>query len=184
VIAGYVPQEIFIFDDSLRRNIALGVPDKEIDDERVWHALRLVVLDSFTNSLPNGLDTLLGERGNALSGGQRQRVAIARALYAGPSFLIMDEATSALDPETEHALAETVVGLRAHTSILIIAHRLSTVTTCDRLVMLTTGRIADQGSFEELRERNAQFRQMVELAARHSGDQPMAQEQDRQTVLF
>lgn len=184
LLAGYVPQEIFIFDDSLRRNIALGVPDDEIDDNRIRHVLNLVVLESFVGSLPLGLDTPLGERGNALSGGQRQRVAIARALYAAPTFLVMDEATSALDSETEQALTETVLGLRTHTSILVIAHRLSTVMMCDRLVMMLDGNIVDQGTFAELRDRNAQFRQMIELATRPQRDYRRAVSEEMQGAIF
>lgn len=184
LIAGYVPQEIFIFDDTLRRNVALGIPDHEIDDDRVWQALRLVTLESFAKSLSRGLDMPLAERGSALSGGQRQRVAIARGLYATPSFLVMDEATSALDAETEHTVAETISGLRTRTSILIIAHRLSTVMACDRLVFMADGRIIDQAPFAELRERNAQFRQMVELATRHDGGQSRPTQAELQTALF
>jgi ATP-binding cassette subfamily C protein len=184
ILAGYVPQEIFIFDDTLRRNIALGVPDDEIDDARIHELLRVVVLQALTESLPNGLDTRLGERGSALSGGQRQRIGIARALYAAPAFLVMDEATSALDLGTEQEIGETIAALRKKVTILVVAHRLSTVRMCDRLVMMAEGRIADQGTFSELAARNTQFRGMVELATKVGGEHRAEEKEAPQRALF
>jgi ABC-type multidrug transport system fused ATPase/permease subunit len=130
---GYVPQSIFLVDDSLRRNVAFGVPEGDIDDTAVMRALRAAQLEDFVTSLPEGIHTPVGERGVRLSGGQSQRVGIARALYYDPSVLVLDEASSALDSATEDAVMATVNGLRSRKTVLIIAHRLSTVAGCDEL---------------------------------------------------
>lgn len=160
---GFIPQDCLLLDDSLRRNIALGIDDVEIDDAAVWTALRLARLDGFVRGLPEGLATVVGEKGSRLSGGQRQRVGIARALYRWPEVLVMDEATSALDNETEREIADALAELHGKLTMVIIAHRLSTVRHCDTLVFMKDGRIADTGGFEELYRRNADFRRMVEL---------------------
>lgn len=130
---GYIPQMIFMMDDTIRANVAFGVPEREIDDEQIWHALKEAALDEFVRSLPEGLDTQIGERGVRLSGGQRQRIGIARALYQNPEVLIFDEATSALDNETESAIMESIHGLRGVKTMIIIAHRLSTIEACDHV---------------------------------------------------
>ena len=139
---GYIPQHIFLTDDSLRRNVALGVHDAAITDEKVWRALESAQLASFVRGLPEGLDTRVGENGVRLSGGQRQRIGIARAMYEDPAVLVMDEATSALDHETERAIVDTIAGLKGDKTMLIIAHRPSSLEVCDRIVRLDDGHLA------------------------------------------
>ena len=142
---GYVPQSIYLTDDSLRRNIAFGLPPEEIDEESVLRAVRASQLDKFIGQLPLGLDTIVGERGIRLSGGQRQRIGIARALYHDPAVLVLDEATSSLDSETERGVMEAVRALHGEKTILIVAHRLSTVEHCDRLYRFEGGRLVQEG---------------------------------------
>jgi ATP-binding cassette, subfamily B, bacterial PglK len=158
---GYVPQSIFLVDDSLRHNIAFGLQDTDIDEQRLQAAVRMAQLEEFVASVPRGLDTIVGERGVRLSGGQRQRVGIARALYHAPEVLVFDEATSALDNQTERAVIGAIEALRREKTLVIVAHRLSTVRVCDRLVFLRDGRIAGCGSFDELLRNNADFRAMA-----------------------
>ena len=141
---GYVPQSIFLTDDTLRRNVAFGLPDEEIDESAVVGALRAAQLDAFVDELPAGLDTVVGERGVRLSGGQRQRIGIARALYGDPAVLVLDEATSSLDVDTERQVMEAVNALRGVKTLLIVAHRLSTVERCDRLFHLERGRLVEE----------------------------------------
>jgi ATP-binding cassette, subfamily B, bacterial PglK len=143
---GYVPQAIFLTDDTLRRNVALGLPDGRIDEPAVWRALHFAQLDLFAADLPDGLDTIVGERGIRLSGGQRQRIGIARALYHDPAVLVLDEATSSLDIHTERGLLEAVRALRGDKTLLVVAHRLSTVECCDRVYRLENGKVVDQGA--------------------------------------
>jgi len=147
---GYVPQSIFLIDDSLRNNVAFGIPKSKIDEQAVRDAIRSAQLEEFVATLPNGLDTVVGERGVRLSGGQRQRIGIARALYHNPSVLVLDEATSSLDTETEHGVMQAVQALQGDKTVIIVAHRLSTVEYCDRLYRLEDSRIVDEGSFEEV----------------------------------
>lgn len=128
---GYVPQMIFMLDDTIRNNVAYGVDENEIDDEQVWYALREAQLDEFVKGLPEGLDTSIGERGVRISGGQRQRLGIARALYTEPEIMIFDEATSALDNDTEAAIMEAIERLHGKKTLVIIAHRLTTIEKCD-----------------------------------------------------
>ena len=146
---GYVPQTIFLTDDSLRRNIAFGLPSERIDEAAVQRALVAARLDDFVATLPEGLDTVVGERGVRLSGGQRQRIGIARALYHDPEVLVLDEATSALDTTTEQSVMDAIVALKNKT-ILIIAHRLSTVARCDLVVRLESGRIVERAPASEV----------------------------------
>ena len=141
---GYVPQSIYLTDDTLRRNVAFGLPDEAIDDARVRRAIGAAQLDEFIAGLPDGLDTLVGERGVRLSGGQRQRIGIARALYHDPAVLVLDEATSALDTATESGVMQAVAALQGAKTILIVAHRLSTVANCDRLYRLDRGRVTGE----------------------------------------
>jgi ATP-binding cassette subfamily C protein len=155
---GYVPQSIFLIDDTIRRNIALGVKDKEINEQQLWTAIRLAQLEDYVHSLPLGLNTIVGERGVRLSGGQRQRIAIARALYHEPELLMFDEATSALDNQTEREVIQAIEALRGKKTLVIVAHRLSTVRSCDFLVFLKDGKIAAGGTFDELLARNEDFR--------------------------
>lgn len=151
---GYIPQTIFLMDDSLRRNIAIGIADKEIDELAITEALKSAQLEDFVASLPEGLNTVVGERGVRLSGGQRQRIGIARALYHRPSVLVLDEATSSLDTETEHEVMKAVQALQGDKTVIIVAHRLSTVEYCDRLYRLDAGRIVDEGTFDEVMNRS------------------------------
>ena len=150
---GYVPQSIFLTDDTLRRNVAFGLPKGEIDDDAVKSAIRSAQLEDFVSSLPDGLDTIVGERGVRLSGGQRQRIGIARALYNNPDVLVLDEATSSLDTETEHGVMQAVQALQGEKTVIIVAHRLSTVEYCDRLYRLENARIVDEGTFSEVTSR-------------------------------
>ncbi|QXD16215.1 ABC transporter ATP-binding protein/permease [Rhodocaloribacter litoris] len=160
---GYVPQVIVLLDDTLRRNVAFGIPDGEIDDAKVWAALEAAQLADFVRSLPEGLDTVTGERGVRLSGGQRQRVGLARALYHNPDVLVLDEATAALDNQTERRVMETIESLKRDRTVLMIAHRLSTVQRCDRLYFLKDGRIDATGTFDELAASHPEFQQMAEV---------------------
>lgn len=142
---GYVPQSIFLKDDTLRRNVAFGVPEDQIDERAVERAIASARLDEFVGSLPEGLETKVGERGVRLSGGQRQRIGIARALYNNPEVLVLDEATSSLDVETESDVMEAVNALHGQKTLLIVAHRLSTVAKCDRLFRLENGCLVWEG---------------------------------------
>lgn len=137
---GYIPQMLFMLDDTIRRNVAFGVSDDRIDEERVWEVLREAQLDSFVKSLPDGLETTVGERGIRLSGGQRQRISIARALYYDPEVLILDEATSALDNDTEAAIMESINRLHGRKTLVIIAHRLQTIEKCDLVYRVEDGK--------------------------------------------
>lgn len=161
---GYVPQDIYLTDDTLRRNIAFGLADEEIDEDKVMNVVALAQLDDLVRELPNGLDTPLGEHGIRLSGGQAQRTGIARALYHDPDVLVFDEATSSLDSETEHEISAAVERLKGEKTLIIIAHRLSTVKKCDRLLFLKEGKIMDSGKFDEIAFRNADFNRLVELS--------------------
>ncbi len=139
---GYIPQMIFMLDDTIRRNVAFGVPDDEIEDERVWAVLKEAQLDEYVRSIPEGLDTTIGERGIRLSGGQRQRIGIARALYNDPEVLILDEATSALDNDTEAAIMDSINSLHGRKTLIIIAHRLQTIEKCDMVYRVEDGKVA------------------------------------------
>ncbi|CUQ41599.1 Lipid A export ATP-binding/permease protein MsbA [Fusicatenibacter sp. 2789STDY5834925] len=139
---GYIPQTIFMIDASIRKNVAFGVPDEEIDDNKVWQALKEAQLDEFVRGLSEGLDTGIGERGIRLSGGQRQRIGIARALFEDPEVLVLDEATSALDNETEAAIMDSINRLHGRKTLIIIAHRLQTIEKCDMVYRVENGQIA------------------------------------------
>jgi ATP-binding cassette, subfamily B, bacterial PglK len=167
---GYIPQHIYLTDDSIRRNVAFGIDDAEIDEAAVLHAIEAAQLSELVESLPEGLDTVVGERGIRLSGGQRQRIGIARALYHKPQVLVMDEATSALDTPTERHIVDALERLQGERTLIIIAHRLSTVRNCDILFMLEDGALIASGSYDELYETRADFRRMVgELAEAPAG---------------
>ncbi len=139
---GYIPQTIFMIDDSIRKNVAFGVPEEEIDDKKVWRALEEAALDDFVKSLPDGVETGIGERGIRISGGQRQRISIARALYEDPEVLVLDEATSALDNETEAAIMDSINRLHGRKTLVIIAHRLQTIEKCDMVYRVQAGKIS------------------------------------------
>jgi ABC-type multidrug transport system fused ATPase/permease subunit len=154
---GYVPQTVYLIDDSVRRNVAFGVPEEEIDDERVWQALRVAQVDHFVLSLPGGLNAVVGERGDRLSGGERQRLGIARALYHDPGVLVIDEATANLDPVTEAAIVETIGNLRGKKTIIVISHRPAFVRNCDCIYMLAKGRLQNCGGYSELLATEPEF---------------------------
>lgn len=137
---GYIPQMIFMLDDSIRHNVAFGVPDDKIDEERLWEVLREAQMDEYIRTLPEGLDTGIGERGIRLSGGQRQRIGIARALYHDPEVLVLDEATSALDNDTEKAIMDSINLLQGRKTLIIIAHRLQTIEKCDIVYRVENGK--------------------------------------------
>lgn len=147
---GYVPQTIFLTDDTLRQNVAFGIPPDEIDNDAVIQALKAAQLYDFAQQLPGGLENEVGERGVRLSGGQRQRIGIARALYHNPQILVLDEATSALDTETEDEVMRAIQSLRGEKTIILIAHRMSTVAHCDMLYRLDKGCIVEKGLPSEL----------------------------------
>jgi ABC-type multidrug transport system fused ATPase/permease subunit len=138
---GYVPQSIYLVDDSLIRNIALGIPHDLIDHNAVLRALRAAQLEEFVSTLPLGLETIVGERGVRLSGGQRQRIGIARALYSNPQVLVLDEATSSLDTETERGVMDAVKALQGEKTVVIVAHRLSTVSYCSKIFSIEDARL-------------------------------------------
>jgi ATP-binding cassette, subfamily B, bacterial PglK len=159
---GYVPQAIFLTDDTIAANIAFGIPKDKIDMAAVERASRTAALHDFVaTELAQGYETEVGERGVRLSGGQRQRIGIARALYRDPTLLIMDEATSALDNITERVVMEAVQNIRADKTIILIAHRLSTVKTCDTIFLMEQGKLVAQGTYDELVAGNETFRKMA-----------------------
>lgn len=141
---GYIPQTIFMLDSTIRKNVAFGYADEDIDDAKVWQALKEASLDEYVRSLPEGLDTSIGERGIRLSGGQRQRIGIARALFEDPEVLVLDEATSALDNETEAAIMDSINKLHGRKTLVIIAHRLQTIEKCDMVYSIKDGKAVVQ----------------------------------------
>lgn len=159
---GYVPQEIYLSDNTIVANIAFGIAYKDIDQEAVERAAKIANIHSFIiNELDQKYQTTIGERGVRLSGGQRQRIGIARALYHNPQVLVLDEATSALDNLTEQAVMDEVYNFKKKITIILIAHRLSTVKRCDNIYILDKGKIEEQGTFEELIKKNTSFRESV-----------------------
>lgn len=158
---GFVPQSIFLSDATIRENIAFGLPLDEINDQKVLKAAKMAHLEELLEQLPNGLDTRVGERGVQLSGGQRQRIGIARALYDDADVLVLDEATSALDGITEKLVMDAIHDFAGNKTIIMIAHRLSTVQQCDCIYMLTNGKVLDTGTYEELLKHNASFQKMA-----------------------
>ena len=147
---GYIPQTIYLMDDSIRANVAFGIPDSEIDDAAIEKALREAQLDQFVHTLPDGVNTMIGDRGVKLSGGQRQRIGIARALYRNPSVLVLDEATSALDNDTEKEVMEAIDGLHGTRTLIVIAHRLSTIRKCDKIYEVGNGGFIERNKEEVL----------------------------------
>lgn len=147
---GYVPQSVFLIDDTVRNNVAFGLKKEEISDEKIWDALQQAQLKYFVEELPGGLDTIVGERGVKLSGGQRQRIAIARALYENPDILVLDEATSALDSETETAVMDAIDALQGSKTLIIVAHRLTTIRNCDVIYEIKDGKAVRRDKREVL----------------------------------
>ncbi|TAN58590.1 MAG: ABC transporter ATP-binding protein [Rhodospirillales bacterium] len=162
---GYVPQEINLLDDSIAANIAFGVPLEQVDLGKLSEAIRLAQLVDVIGELPEGTATMIGERGVRLSGGQRQRLGVARALYHQPEVLVFDEATSSLDGKTEFEISQAIEGLKGQKTIILVAHRLSTLRNCSRLFFLQDGAVASQGTFTELTENNDKFRQLADLSS-------------------
>ncbi|MEL7357708.1 MAG: ABC transporter ATP-binding protein [Cyanobacteria bacterium J06560_6] len=160
----HVPQSIFLSDGTIAENIAFGVPKREINFDQVQQSARLAQVATFIQELPAGYETYVGERGIRLSGGQRQRIGIARALYKNASVIVLDEATSALDNATERSVMAAVEKLSGELTIILIAHRLSTVEQCDLVVELSQGQVVNQGSYNELLERSVSFKKMAEAA--------------------
>ena len=162
-IIGYVPQNIFLSDDTVAANIAFGLDIKDIDQSEIEKASKIANLHDFViDELPEKYQTFIGERGVRLSGGQRQRIGIARALYHNPKVLVLDEATSALDNQTEKAVMDAVNNLEKNVTIIIVAHRLSTVKNCDTIFVLDKGKLTVQGTFKDLLKFDEQFRDNAE----------------------
>ncbi|MGY6563461.1 MAG: ABC transporter ATP-binding protein [Halomonadaceae bacterium] len=161
---GFVPQNIFLADASIRENIAFGLPTEAIDDERVLRAAHMAHLEELLDSLPDGLNTCVGERGIQLSGGQRQRIGIARALYDDAEVLVLDEATSALDGITEKLVMDAIHDFAGKKTIIMIAHRLATVKQCSSIYLVDGGKVIDKGSYNDLASRNSIFQRMAEHA--------------------
>ena len=159
----YVPQNIFLLDSTIAQNVAFSVPGREVDRERLLSAARLAQLDEFVATLPGGYDHGVGERGVRLSGGQRQRIGIARALYTDASVLILDEATNALDGLTEQELMATIARLRGRYTVILIAHRLSTVRACDVIFEIGQGKIVGSGTYDGLLGNSETFRRLVSV---------------------
>jgi ABC-type branched-subunit amino acid transport system ATPase component len=160
----YVPQNVAIMNGTIRDNVTLGYPVGPEADEFVHEALRLAQLSDLIKGMPAGLDTNVGERGAKLSGGQRQRLGIARALFTNPKLLVLDEATSSLDGQTESDISEAINSLHGHVTVVLIAHRLSTVRTADQVIYLSRGEIIARGSFEEVRNVVPDFDTQAELS--------------------
>jgi ATP-binding cassette subfamily C protein len=157
---GYVPQSIYLLDNSVRRNVAFGFAEGAIRDADVWAALDAARVGTLVRSLPNQLDTIVGDNGVRLSGGERQRIGIARALFTRPEVIIFDEATSSLDNQTEREINETISNLGGERTVIAVTHRLTAVTKCDRVYLVGSGRILDYGSYEELLSRSDILRRM------------------------
>ena len=147
---GYVPQSIYLIDDTIRKNIAFGLREDNIDDVLIQKAVEHASLNQFLNDLSDGIETIVGEKGIRLSGGQQQRIGIARALYRDPEILVLDEATSSLDQSTEKKIMESIQFLKRKKTLIVITHRLSTVKNCDKIFFIDKGRIKKQGSPKEI----------------------------------
>ncbi len=159
----YVPQDVSIINGSVRNNVALGYPTDEITDELVWNSLRIAQLEQLVRESSKGLDTQVGDQGTKLSGGQRQRLGIARAMFTQPLLLVLDEATSALDGQTEANLSDAINKLKGRVTVILVAHRLSTVREADRVVYLDRGELVAEGSFEAVRKNVPNFDSQAKL---------------------
>lgn len=161
---GYIPQYIYLTDDTICNNIAFGIPEGIIDKKQVWSAIKAAQLEDLVNGLPDKLNTFVGEHGVRLSGGQRQRIGIARALYHNPEVLVMDEATSSLDNETENEITKAIERFSKEKTVIIIAHRLTTVKNCDCLFLMINGQCIDAAPYNELINKSNYFKEMAMLA--------------------
>jgi ATP-binding cassette subfamily B protein len=159
----FVPQNIKLLDASVRANVAFGIADDKIDDHVLWDCLEMAQLSEFVSDLPFGAFTRIGEDGTRLSGGQRQRLALARAFYKRAQVLVLDEATSALDNKTENEVMQSLELVGRRCTTIVIAHRLSTIRYCDRIYEFSQGRVVASGTYDELQERSASFRELVSL---------------------
>lgn len=159
----YVPQDVLIVDGNIRSNVALGFPSGRVDDECIWSALRASQLEEFVSNLPDGLDHIVGERGTNLSGGQRQRLGLARGLFTNPRILVLDEATSSLDAITEELINSAIKNLRGSVTLIVVAHRLSTIRDADNVVFLANGSIVASGSFEDVRSAVKDFAEQAQI---------------------
>jgi ABC-type multidrug transport system fused ATPase/permease subunit len=159
----YVSQDVALIDGSIRENVAFALPQTEINEAKIYQALKRAHIDEFVKNLPQGLETVVGERGTRLSGGQRQRIGIARALYSNPKILVLDEATSALDAETEAVITGMLKELHGEVTIISIAHRLSTVMHSDLVLFLRDGKLAGSGKFEDLVKQHPDLAHQAEL---------------------
>ena len=156
-----VSQQVFLTDDTLRRNVAFGVPDAAVDEARLARCVERAQLADTVAELPDGLDTLVGERGVRLSGGQRQRVAVARALYREPPVVVLDEGTSALDGATEARLIAALDAVAPDRTLIAVAHRLATLRDADRILVVADGHVVDEGTYDALLDRSALFRELA-----------------------
>jgi ABC-type multidrug transport system fused ATPase/permease subunit len=161
----YVPQDVYLLDGTMAENIAFDQAKGDIDPGLLQSAIEQAQLEELVAQLPSGVDTPIGEKGSRLSGGQRQRVGIARALYRQPELLVLDEATSALDNETEHRINETIRALSGDITVLVVAHRLSTVRHADQVVFMKGGRVECVGTFDEVRQQNPEFERLASLGS-------------------
>ena len=159
----YVPQDVLIADGSIRQNVSIGFPDSEATDDLVWKAIEMAQLKTFVKSLPKELDSQVGERGTRISGGQKQRLGIARAMFTMPKLLVLDEATSSLDGQTESDIADAIQALKGIVTVVMIAHRLSTVREADKVIYLDHGKILSMGSFQEVRSKVPEFDRQAQL---------------------
>jgi ABC-type multidrug transport system fused ATPase/permease subunit len=159
----YVPQNVFIFDGTVRANIALGFPAETATDASIWHALEVAQLSDFVRNLPGGIDEHIGESGVKFSGGQRQRLGIARAMFTHPKLIILDEATSSLDGQTESEISSALAQLSGSVTFLIIAHRLSTIREATQVVYMDRGSVVARGTFSEVRTQVSDFENQAQL---------------------
>jgi ABC-type multidrug transport system fused ATPase/permease subunit len=177
--AAVVPQQTFLFDDSVRGNIALGL---DVGDDEVWRALRLAHADRFVAALPAGLDTELGERGATLSGGQRQRIALARALVRQPRLLVLDDATSALDPRVEQAILASLREDAAPSTVVVVAYRRATIELADEVIYVEHGRVVDRGTHEELLARTTGYQLLVTAYERERAEREALELEDEEVA--
>jgi ATP-binding cassette subfamily C protein len=167
---GFMPQQIVIFDDTVKQNVAFGLPPELIDEQRVWETLKLANVDHVVRNMTDGLDQILGEQGAKLSGGERQRIGLARALYTDPKLLIVDEGTSSLDQATEANIISNILGMRPKRTIIMVAHRLSSIKHCDRIFLFEEGKVISSGSYENLARECYQFQQLLNTTGTNSSE--------------